>query len=59
MWHPVQASCSLCSMQVVRPDKVAIEFPHAPEKAPAASLVCIGFKDGSKVTLILHVPFAK
>lgn len=34
---------------MVRPDKVATAFPLAPEEAPAASLVCIGFKDGAEV----------
>lgn len=46
--------------QVVRPDKVQTDYPHAPETAPAASLVCVGFKDGSEVRQVsswrhLHV----
>lgn len=45
---PAEAARSFPPIKVVRPDKVAIEFPHAPEKAPAASLVCVGFKDGSE-----------
>ena len=36
-------------LQVVRPDKVATTFPHAPDCAPLAQLVCIGFKDGAEV----------
>ena len=36
-------------LQVVRPDKVATTFPHAPDRAPHAQLVCIGFKDGAEV----------
>ncbi len=35
--------------QVVRPDKVVADFPHPPDRAPAATLVCLGFKDGSEV----------
>lgn len=36
-------------LKVVRPDKVTTTFPHAPDRAPAAQLVCIGFKDGAEV----------
>lgn len=40
---------------MVRPDKVTNTFPHAPEQAPAASLVCIGFKGGAEVDVMSFI----